>query len=102
MLEFNVMLLGAKPWKMVDEGTGEVREGVSCHYINLDSPIDSDKGKGYEGIKQTLPRDQYTKILSMAVPCLAVMRANLEMSGKNTKVKPVTFDQVEAVSVKMK
>lgn len=101
MLEFNVMLLGAKPWRMVDENTGEVREGVSCHYINLDSPIDSEKGKGFEAIKQTLPKDQYTKILNLSVPCIATMRASLEMSGNRTKIKPITFDLVEPVSIEI-
>lgn len=100
MLEFSVMLLGVKPWKMTDEQTGEIREGVSCHYINLDSPIDSDRGKGFEGIKQTLPMAEYGNVKDLAMPCLATMRATIQISSNNTKVKPVSFKLIEAVTLK--
>ena len=53
-----IILLGAKPWSMTDEKTGQVREGISLHYVmsdNLKDFVDTQNNmRGYQPVKQSI------------------------------------------------
>lgn len=62
-----IILLFANPWNMVDEETGEAREGVSCYYYvnwELSSERNKDGSFGSQPAKSSAPYDVLDKIKS--------------------------------------
>lgn len=97
MLEFEVILLGAKKWRMTDEETGEIKSGVSCHFVNLDSPIEEKYGTGYESVKKTVDMAEFGSLNTIPMPCRAKMFATVAMSGNRTNVRIKSFEFVEEI-----
>ncbi len=61
-----IILLGAKPWSMTDEKTGQIREGISLHYVmsdNLKDFVDTqNQMRGYQPVKQSISMSEQDKL----------------------------------------
>ncbi len=89
-----VLVLYTRPYRIVDQKTGQVNEGVSMYYIGTDSMASAadEYSKGYKSIKENLPADFAERFT--AVP--AYYKAKLTMSsnseGKATlKMNDITY-----------
>lgn len=81
-----ITLLFANSWEMVDEKTGEKREGVTLEYVLGDSlkpTLNSDGSKGLRHIKESLP----IACINMVQAVPAVYLASYGMSV--VKGKPI-------------
>lgn len=68
MNEIRAIVIFAKPWRFVDENTGQVREGVSLEYLMTDSlsPIENDDGSaGYMILKESVGIDKMNQIVEV-------------------------------------
>ena len=64
-----VLILSADKWRMTDEKTGEVRSGVTVHYIN-DYREDTDSSAGYKPIKAPAAEEVFDAIKKQGAPAL--------------------------------
>jgi len=65
MDKVKAIVLFAKPWRFVDENTGQVKEGITVEYVMTDNlvPVNNEDGSvGYEHVRQTLHVDNAKKI----------------------------------------
>lgn len=78
-MEVNVIVLGARPWNLVDEKTGQSRTGVSLHYLTTDNllPYTAEDGTqyGYTPCKQSISVEEAANLKS--VP--GIYKARMEM-----------------------
>ncbi len=78
-MEVNVIVLGAKPWALIDENTKQSRSGVSLHYLTTDNllPYSAEDGSqfGYTPCKQSISVEEAAKLQS--VP--GIYKAKMEM-----------------------
>lgn len=68
MQQFRAILLFAKPWRFVDENSGQVREGVSLEYLMTDSlsPVENDDGSvGHRVLKESVSINKLQKIVKV-------------------------------------
>lgn len=68
MQQIRAIVLFAKPWRFVDENTGQVREGVSVEYLMTDSlsHVENEDGSvGYRVLKESVSINKLQKIVKV-------------------------------------
>lgn len=78
----NIIILSAKNWSMADEQTGNIRSGISIHYLltdNLKPWSDPDGSRGFTPCKQTIPLTMEHSLAS--VPGLYEADLSMKISG---------------------
>lgn len=66
-LKVRVLILYAKPYRINDEQTGEIKEGVSCNYYmgdKLETVLNKDGSRGMRPAKCSLDIDKFSKIIT--------------------------------------
>lgn len=96
----NCIVLSAQKWNFTDDGTGEVREGVSVWYAGGDSfsPVQmTDDRKGFELLKATLPVGSYGSFTE--VPGLYDVDMRLVSRKNEAVMRPVGFRFVKSFAL---
>ena len=103
-LKQSFILLKSAPYRIVDEKTGEVNEGISLRYIpveNLNPVVDSSNAdlKGVGTAKASLPTSFLNKIKQVPALYSFDMSMNVGADGKPVmKVNDVEFLSILTVS----
>lgn len=91
----------AKPWGMIDERTGQQRQGVSIEYLACGdlAPVTNDDGsKGVRHCKESIPFDLQCKIIH--VPGVYNLTWGMKPGNKGKmEVKLADIDYVGEVSI---
>lgn len=80
MQQFKAIILFAKPWRFVDENSGQVREGVTVEYLMSDSlsPVENEDGSvGHRVLKESMSINKLQKIVK--VPGIYDMKYGFEV-----------------------
>lgn len=84
-MEEEILLLSADTWEMVDENTGERRNGTSCFYIaasGIEPKVNTDTSLGYKPLKASMPLDFFKTVLANGgCPCKAKAHYIMKVSN---------------------
>lgn len=93
----------AKAWSMVDDKTGELKQGVSVEYIlanSLDNCVNEDGSKGYQHSKESVNLDKAPKFTQ--VPGLYKMLYDFKPGSKGKiQLKLTDVEFLSALKLKV-
>lgn len=91
------LVIFTKPWNMVDETTGEKREGISIEYLmseNLIPVVNEDGSKGVRHCKESLNTNKLPKIKE--VPGYYNLSFGMKVGSKGKPV--IKLDDIEYIA----
>lgn len=89
-LKSKCILLYSRPYRMVDEKTGQVNEGISMQYLTSDNlnPVSDKDSKGIKSAKDSLPLAFAEKITE--VPALYELSFSMSVNAQGKPQMKVT------------
>ncbi len=102
-MKSNCILLKSSPYRIVDDKTGEVNEGVSLRYIPFENlnPVQDElnpDNKGTETVKVSVPYSQLKNIKEVPALYSFTFKMTVDKDRKQV-VKPVALEFLHTLSV---
>lgn len=99
-MKANVIVLSTNPYRIIDEQTGSINEGISMQYIMGDSLapyVDpNSKLKGYRVLKGSVPITNNDQLSQIPALMEAEFDVKADASGKAT-LKPISLKFLSAL-----
>ena len=92
------ILLRTQPYRIVDEKTGQVNEGISLNFLPTEdlTPIDEGTARGVKPSKDSIKPEKQSKIQS--VPGLYEFTLNMKTNAQGkTELKVIDLDYVNEI-----
>lgn len=85
-----IHLFSAMPWKLTDEGTGEVRQGYTVHGFSEDAYGPDERAFGQVPVEMTLMGDEVAKVSKDTIPGVWEIVQESITTGKDAQGKKKT------------
>lgn len=93
-MENVITVIYARPYKLTDEDTGEIKEGVSIHYVDRDLVVNSiDDGIGYPVMKNSIASDKIRSLTQVPGVYKPIYSKKVSKGQQIVKLEDVEFIQ---------